>query len=217
LRKLGSLARLALSAAAQKRDFLRRHRSTRPEINRGFFLDRARLVVVPVGMDQAIRTLLGQSFAAGGPARAFAQQMVSSLQSVLQQDGQNNLLDACIDSAVDYRLTTMKQGDEKSADAGSLGPRCVVQRPPPQEIAGLTPWDHQTSLKDQLQAAGILHALAGSGTVALLIPEGRSLSAEELVDLLRYAWQQTEVVRVRLVRETARARQLTAPWVSGEA
>jgi hypothetical protein len=57
-----------------------------------------------------------------------------------------------------------------------------------------------------------LHAFAGAGTVALSVTEDRSLSAEELVDLLRYAWQQTEVVRIRLVREVPEQRQLTAPW-----
>jgi hypothetical protein len=203
LRKLGSLARLALSAASQKRDFLRRRSSGRPDINRGFLLDRARLVVVPVGLDQAVHTLLGQSLAAAGPAHELAHQIVSSLQTVLRQDGQSNLLDTCIDSPLGYRLPPAGQGHEESAG---------VRRPPAQEIAGLTPWDPQASLKNQLQAAGPLHALAAMGTIALLIPEGRSLSAEELVDLMRYAWRQTEVVRIRLVREAPEPRQLTAPW-----
>ena len=52
LRKLGSLVRLALSAAIQKRNFLRRHRQGRT-INRGFILERARLVIVPVGLGYA--------------------------------------------------------------------------------------------------------------------------------------------------------------------
>src|SRR5439155_14648804 len=50
LRKLGSLARLALSAAKQKRDFLRRYCQERLARASGFLLDRARLVVVPMGL-----------------------------------------------------------------------------------------------------------------------------------------------------------------------
>jgi hypothetical protein len=208
LRKLGSLARLALSAAAQKREFLRRHRWVRPEVNRGFLLDRARLVVVPVGMDHAIRMLMGQGFGTSGPARAFAQQVVSTLRSVLQQDGQSSSLDACIDSSVDYRLSLIGQREEEPAGAASLG-----SRPSAQEIAGLTPWDPQTSLRDQLQGAGPVHAMAGTGTLALFITEERAISPEELVQLLHYAWQHTEVARIRLVREAPQPRQLTAPWV----
>jgi hypothetical protein len=48
--------------------------------------------------------------------------------------------------------------------------------------------------------------------VALLVAEERAISAEELVDLLRFAWQQTEVTRVRLLRTLPQQRQLTAPW-----
>src|SRR5262249_46040871 len=47
--KLGSLARLALNAAAQKRDFLKKQNSS-PEFHRGFLIDRARTVIVPVGL-----------------------------------------------------------------------------------------------------------------------------------------------------------------------
>jgi hypothetical protein len=47
--KVGSLARLALSAGAQKRAFLRRHGAA--ALADGFLLDRARLVVAPLGLD----------------------------------------------------------------------------------------------------------------------------------------------------------------------
>jgi hypothetical protein len=217
LRKLGSLARLALSAAGQKRDFLRRYTNGRPNVKRGFILDRARLVVVPVGLDHAIHTLLGHGFCAAEPAREFAQQVVHSLQSVLQKDGQSNLLDTCVDSALGYRLTPARQGQVESPGDWPLWPISDSRWPPAQEVAGLTPWDHQATTKNQLQSTSPLHSIAGTGTVALLVSEERPLSAEELVQLLRYAWQQTEIVRIRLVREVPQQRQLTAPWEeSGE-
>ena len=51
--RLGSLARLALSVAVQKRDRIRQQARADTALRRGFLLDRARLVVVPVGLDEA--------------------------------------------------------------------------------------------------------------------------------------------------------------------
>ncbi len=207
LRKLDSLARLALSAATQKRDFLRRHGCGRPSVNRGFVLDRARLLAVPVGLDSAAQTLLGRSLGSPGSAREFAQQVVHRLQSVLQEDARAHMLDTCVDSALGYRLG----GDEPSAGS-QLWPITDSRWPLAPDAAGLTAWDTTATAKDQLLAASSLHATAGAGTVALLVAEERSISPEELADLLRFAWQQTEVTRVRLLRTVPQQRQLTAPW-----
>jgi hypothetical protein len=215
LRKLGSLARLALSAATQKRDFLRRHSYGRSNVHRGFILDRARLVVVPVGLDHATHKLLGHGFCVAGLARQFAQQVVSCLRNVLQQDGRNTLLDTCVDSSLGYRWTPSPQAVEQPPDAGSGWPISDGRRPTAEHVAGLTPWDPQATGKDQLQSSSALHGLAGMGTVALQVAEDRRLSTEELVQLLRYAWEQTEVVRIRLVRPFPQQRQLTAPWENG--
>src|SRR5581483_9370173 len=70
LQKLGSLARLALSAAAQKRDFLRRHGRQWP----GFLLGRARLLAVPVGLELTVRQLTGQGLCGAGPGLELARQ-----------------------------------------------------------------------------------------------------------------------------------------------
>src|SRR5262249_50006924 len=59
LDRLGTLARLAVSAARQKREFLRRHSARRDLLNRGFLLDRARLVIIPVGLDAVVRESIG--------------------------------------------------------------------------------------------------------------------------------------------------------------
>jgi hypothetical protein len=217
LRKLGSLARLALSAATQKREFLRRRTSSRPNVNRGFVLDRARLVVVPVGLNHVTQQLLGHGFCSEGPARQFALQVVNGLRSVLEKDAQPCVLDTCVDSTLSHRLTPADHGGEEPLDGSQIWPISDGRWPPSMEVAGLTPWDANATAKDQLQSASPLHAAAGMGTVALLVTEERPLSAEELVRLLRYAWQQTEVSRVRLVRQVPQPRQLTAPWEhSGE-
>jgi ATP cone domain len=182
VQKLGSLARLALSAAVQKRDFLRRRR---PETGRGFLLDRARLVVVPLGLEAAVRQLTGKGLCGGGAALELARASVRRLRDVLRQDGGTSRLETCLDS-----LPTR----------------------PPAEAGGLTAWDATAPLKQQLRAAGVLHAVAEQGTASLLLSPDSAVTAEQLADTLRWAWQQTDVVRLRLVRVQSTAEQLDVPW-----
>ena len=177
LPKLGSLARLALSAAVQKRDFLRRHSQDRPAVIRGFLLDRARLVVAPVGLDAAVAALTGHPSPEGGAALEFARQVVQRLREVLRQDGQACRLETCLDGS-------------------RLSP------------AGRLPGDG----KAQLRAAGALHGGADLGTAVVVLDPGRPPAPEQVADWLRWAWQQTDVARVRLVRPAAADRQLTVPW-----
>jgi hypothetical protein len=181
LQKLTSLARLALSAATQKREFLRRHSRKRPGLTRAFLLDRARLVLVPVGLDAVTQALTGQDVCAGGAALDFARQVVQRLRQVLRQDAQAYLLDACLD-----------------ADTAAA--------------TGVTPWDAAAPLRTQIRTAGLLHAGGEAGTVTVLLNEDRPPTPEEGVDLLRHAWQQTEVARVRFWSAARLQRQLTAPW-----
>ena len=57
----------ALSAALQKREYLRRRVRQCPGLGRGFLLERARLLVTPLGLDEAVTTLLGQGLCASSP------------------------------------------------------------------------------------------------------------------------------------------------------
>jgi hypothetical protein len=185
IQKLGSLTRLALSAAAQKRDFLRRNLPETGALRRGFLLDRARLVVTPVGLGQVARTFTGADWCADRPALDFARRVVQRLRDVLRQDGPTYQLDACVDGA----------------GGGSLdGPE-----------AGLTPWDATAPPKNQLRVAGALHA-AEAGTAVVLLAEDREWTGEQVADLLRHAGQQTDVVRLRFGRAGAPPRQLSVPW-----
>ncbi|HKI37890.1 MAG TPA: ATP cone domain-containing protein [Gemmataceae bacterium] len=191
LRKLGSLARLALSAAVQKRDFLRRHAADRPALTRGFFLDRARLMVAVVGLDRAVRLLTGKGLCDGkGPE--FGRQVVQRLRDVLREDGRACLIDTCLDAPAGFTF-----------DATGL--------PDPSAIAGVTAWDAAAPVKAQLRAAGVLHAVADGGTAALLPDEERAAGAEQVAEWLRLAWSQTDVGRLCFVRPAPAQRQLTLP------
>ncbi len=193
LQKLGSLARLALSAALQKREFLRRHSQHRPELTRGFLLERARLVVTPIGLDEAARTLVGEGSQSGGPGHAFVRRVLQQLHSCLRADGAACQLETCLDN----------------------GP-LTLPGPKPERLAvpesNPLPWESLNLVKAQLRASSPLHALAELGTVWVLASEEYPPTAEEVAQLLASAWKQTEVVRVRFLRLARAQRQLTAPW-----
>jgi hypothetical protein len=183
LKKLGSLARLALSAAVQKREFLRRRESGRPPVTSGFLLDRARLVVAPVGLDAVVTAFTGGGLCSGKESLDFGKQIVQTLREVLRQDGGACRLGTCLDGPDDFRL-----GDGKPM----IG-----------QAAGLTAWDATAPPKHQLRAAGPLHALAEGGTAALFLPEDPRPTAEAVADTLRSAWKQSDVYRVCLLRGRA--------------
>jgi hypothetical protein len=178
LHKLGSLARLALSAAVQKRDFLRRQR---PALGRGFLLERARLVVTPEGLGEVVRALAGGDLAAGGPALEFARRVLQRLRDVLRQDGLACRIATCLDAAPGVAPV---EGEAETT----------------------------ATVKQQLRAAGSLHAVAEGGTARIVLPGERPPGPEQIADWLRWAWQQTDVTRVRFHRPAPTQQQLTVPW-----
>lgn len=197
LKRLGSLARLALSAGVQKREFLRRQERARPEkgspaLTSGFLLDRARLVVAPLGLDSVVHALTGKGLCAGGPGLDLDRQIVQRLRDVLRQDGRASHLETCLDGPCSFHL-------DGAVPAGPIAP----------ETAGLTPWDGAAPIKNQLRAGGALHAVAEHGTLALFVPEEQTVTPEQVYDYLRTGWRQTEIVRVRIVRAGPTHRQLT--------
>jgi hypothetical protein len=194
LRKLGSLARLARSAATQKRDFLRRTSGDRPELNQGFLLDRARLVVAPLGLEDAVRSLLGRGLCEDPPALTLGRRVIQELRDVLRRDGQGTQLDTCVDGPAD----PMPHEDANEGHGKHWPP-------------SLSTWDAGAPVKTQLRASGTLQAMAEAGTAALLLSEEHSPTPEEAVTWLHGAWRQTGVVRLRLLRAAQTPQQLTLP------
>jgi hypothetical protein len=195
LHKLGSLTRLALSAAVQKREHLRRQDRARPAaqvdapaLTSGFLLDRARLVVAPVGLDAVARRLSPNT-----DSLDLGRRIVQRLREVLQHDGQATRMNACVDGPLDLHLNEAEEEGWPAAESA----------------AGVTPWDAATPPKAQVRAGGLLHAAAEGGTLALFVPADRSPTPEQAADWLRLAWRQSEVVRVRFVRDTSTPRQRT--------
>jgi hypothetical protein len=193
LGKLGSLARLALSAAVQKRAYLRQRDRTRPvdvpAVTGSFLLDRARLVVAPVGLDAVVNHFTQRGLCSGGQALEWGRRSVQRLREVLHQDGRAVQMATCLDGPWSFRLDWPASGAEPWPEA--------------LQAAGLTPWDATAPYKAQLRAGGVLHAAGEGGTQALVVPD-----SEPAVELLRAAWQQTEIVRIRFIRGTPPHQQL---------
>ena len=171
LKKLGSLARLALSAAVQKREFLRRQ----DYFKSGFILDRARLIVAPIGLEAVVRRFAAASLCSAG--LELGKQIVQTLRDVLRRDGGLSRLETCLDGPDDFRL---------GADPPTV-----------ETVAGLTAWDDAAPLKSQWRSSGALQAIAEGGTAALFTSEG---SAEKATECLRGAWKQSDVTRLRFMR-----------------
>ncbi|MFO0926623.1 MAG: ATP cone domain-containing protein [Gemmataceae bacterium] len=186
LQRLGSLVRLGLSVAVQKRDHVRRVDRRRaaggdaaPGVTSGFLLDRARFVAVPLGLDETVRLMTGWGLANGGPSLELGRQIVRRLREVLDQEGRLAQMDVCLDAPA----------------AATLAADVLPTR---ETAAGLTPWDDRASLTSQVRAAGALHAIAEGGTVTLF-PEP-TCTAANLADAVARAWRSTEVVRLVVAR-----------------
>jgi hypothetical protein len=190
LHKLGSLVRLALAAGSQKRDFLRHHGR---DLTQGFLLDRARLVLVPVGLAAAAGRLTGQGLAEPG-ALALARQVLQTLRQAAEEESRHRYLECCIDSAYGFSLEEKREGLRS------------------ENSAGVTGWEMDAPARSQIRLAGQLQAEVRGGTAAVLLDPDLSISAEELADLLRFAREQPELTRLQFVRPSTPPRPLPALW-----
>jgi hypothetical protein len=177
LQKLGSLARVAMSAGAQKRAALRRLCAKDSVLLRSFFLDRARVLIVPIGLEETVHGMGGQGLCAPDGLR-LGKQIVKRLNEALRSDGRTRLLDSCIGAPGSFAF-----------DPAS-GPTEL------RDVAGLTAWDDAATVKNQLKAAAALHAVAGGGTAAVRIARA---TPEQLVEWLGWAWQRTAIAQMRFL------------------
>jgi hypothetical protein len=183
LQRLGSLVRLALSAAVQKRKFLhdqeRLRNESAPALTSGFLLDRARFVATPIGLDEVVQLFTGWGLSNGADSLDLGRRIVQRLLAVLQQSGRQAQMESCLDGPWSFALN---------------GPPTARY-----QVAGLTPWDTDASVKSQLRAAGVLHGLAEHGTLALLARPDEPPTPQDVAEELLGAWRQTAVVRLRLL------------------
>lgn len=97
LKKLPSLARIAVSAAGQKRQYLR----TLPEgspLKRRFLIERSAAVIVPMGLDEAVVCATGESLARSPLSLDFALKILQTLKDALNEAGRSINLNLRLDS-----------------------------------------------------------------------------------------------------------------------
>ncbi len=197
LDKLGSLARLAVSAGVQKREHLRRLERSRGSaavaLGSGFLLDRARLVVVPVGLEWVVRLFMSRGRGLEPPALELRCEIMRRLAEAINHAGRQACLDTCLDGTLDFAI-----GDAKAG-------QCF---PAPDKAAGVTCWDPAMTVAEQLSVASALQQTAGAGTMALFSPT-HCPTVEQVSDWLAQAWKTTAVRRLQLLLRTPDERQLS--------
>ena len=200
LERLASLARLAISAARQKREFLRRSSPRKDLLARGFLVDRARLVVIPMGLEAVVRELCGTGMCRHPRALELGVRILDRLRQVLQGEAKSLNLEACVDSAADF--------GPRSDDA-TIGEALETD---PREVAGVTAWDPDAPPNAQIRASSALHATVGSGTAAVLLRGPDAPALDGFLDLLRSAAEGKRIQRLRFVLPGHPRQQLLGPW-----
>ena len=97
LKKLPSLARIAVSAAGQKRQYLRRLPEASP-LKRRFLIARSAAVVVPLGLDEAVLHITGESLLKSPLSLDFALKILQTLKDALHESGRSINFDLRLDS-----------------------------------------------------------------------------------------------------------------------
>jgi hypothetical protein len=166
LKKLPSLARIAVSAAAQKRQFLRGLPEASP-LKRRFLIERAAAVVVPFGLDEAVRGLTGESLNRSPLSLDFALRILQTLNEALQKAGRSINLDLRVDSptlpAADPMLSSRKQLDiagKLHARAGAGTATLILADEEQADVGALVEllqaaWSSTSVARLRLQRAGI--------------------------------------------------------------
>ena len=165
LKKLPSLARMAVSAAGQKRQYLRALPEASP-LKRRFLIERATATVVPLGLDETVRCITGASLASP-LALDFALQILQTLKQTLNEAGRAINLDLRLDgpslSTTDASFAPRKQleiAGKLHARAGAGTATLMLADDSDARIDGLMDllylaWATTSLTRVQLQRAGI--------------------------------------------------------------
>ena len=91
--KLPSLVRMAVSAGAQRRNYLRRRDG---DLSRGFLLDRARLLIEPWDLEEVVEAISGADYWQSKLALDTGRQLVQTLQDAAREAGRSAGLEVVV-------------------------------------------------------------------------------------------------------------------------
>jgi hypothetical protein len=115
LQRLGSLLRLALSAAVQRRQFLRAR--DLPILREGFLLDRAIVVIEALHLDEVVRRFTGWSLANGGVSLGLGTRIVRRLLEVLRSEGRHLQFEGVLEGLTPVAPTASLRAQSLAAGA----------------------------------------------------------------------------------------------------
>jgi hypothetical protein len=178
LSKLSSLTRLAISTGRAWRDSLR----GAAVLSSGFLVDRAQLLVTPLG-EEAVAAML-----AGRATADFVHNIRLALHAALTRDADR--LPAVLDG---LPFAGVPSGDRPATWNIEESPTLLT-------------------VPGQLRAAAKTHAAIGGGTADIAVPIEADPPPEAVVEWLEFAVRQPGLDRFRFVRRVKPYRQLTAGW-----
>ena len=136
-------------------------------------LDRAALALAPIGLRKIARSLTGESSLAAPPGLDMARTIVQILHDEVGEAGDAARLPAVVDDPGPGLQATLSQRHLEEGAAGE-----------------------SDSEREQLRFAGAIHGVTGKGTATILLHSAEARTPEGLIDLLRFAWERTQVIRV---------------------
>jgi hypothetical protein len=181
-------AELAVRAAVQRREFMRRL----PSSAEPTALDSAVLAIYPVGLDYTARQLVGKGAAEEEGALKLCESLVRFLRDAAAREARPFGLGVVLDHPIDIDRERPRQLEDAGLEEGSAA-------------AGLVPVGGSLGLRRRIQAAGRLHAIAQAGTLTHewkagaghMMPERDGYGSHQpLGETLDWAARQTELVRL---------------------
>ena len=189
LTKLASLVRLALSAATQKRTWLRPRKGASVILDQAFYLENARVVLTPLDLDAVVAELTGERCCGrSGAGLSLGGDILDCLRHAATEDARALLLNAAVDSPL----------------REDFGSEARFQKETEDRRAGITTWENQAPILRQISASASLQEAARGGTALIRCQDGTRPTVDEFVEALRFAWEKTGVLALRLAAEAPR-------------
>jgi hypothetical protein len=187
---LARTVQLAVRAAVQRREFLRRVGPHPPAPA----LDQAALALSVLGLDWTIQQWAGKSIAEDGGALKLALNLIELLRHLAEREARFFGLAVVLDAPPDAASVRSAPPISPRESRGDL-------------IIGLHPWNARIGPRAQIHAAGQLHAVARAGTFTC--PRD-ALSGDEIESLIDWTLHNTSLNRLAFSRIREDRYQLSA-------
>jgi hypothetical protein len=177
---IAAAAALAVRAALQKREFLRRL----PSCLELRSLDQAALAIFPIGLDWTVRRVMGHGLAEDDGALRLAEAMTRLLFVAAEREARHFALGVVLDHRIESWRPIRSGGD-----VGVAGDEFTAGAVSGRDTAGL---------RRRIFATGRLHAAAGGGTLVCQQASGPERDPDSLMELIGWISQETSLVRLRV-------------------